>query len=411
MDHNSPLTYRLGCYYESNHLRYMCMRQLNHCTFHTVRKIRKFRGKPMLGNIRICRRRLGPIVNRHFYSQDTPAPTKASFLGLYDQITNEFRGGNLENCVSLSEQAIQVAKESDEVSWKDVAAVQLNLSHILKLLNRLDDSILVAKRALSTLDSHFSSCKPEVCHALDVVAELCAESDDFEEALKLTDRAMELKSRLYGAHCVQLAKSYNIRGAVFHKQNRLQASRSEFVRALGVHIRAHGSTRPFAVPIGITLSNIAGLLRQDPANNKDCMTLYRVVVEAFGHANTNGNDMWMEGNALCDLAETLQASATQSHIEEARECLTRALHIFLSTRGIDHPSTARATFLLQSLSSVVPKLTPVEPDNPSQIIESLITEATSVVPAKSSDIKVSGDVLFLDRRGHVGHGHPHTPLF
>ena len=357
------------------------------------------------------RRGLQPIIRRLFSSQETPGTYKTKFLGLYDRITNEFKEGNLDNCVSLSEEAIQVAKESDEVSWKDVAAVQLNLSHVLKLLNRVDDSLLVAKRALVTLDSHFSSCKPEVCHALDVVAELCAETDDFEEALKLTDRSIELKSRLYGVHSMSLAKSYNIRGAVFLKQDRLQASRSEFVRALGVHIRAHGANRPFAVPVGITLSNIAGLLRQDPCNIKDCMALYRAVVESFGHANATGNDMWMEGNALCDLAETLQTSGTQSDIEEARECLTRALHIFLSTRGMDHPSTARATFLLQKTAGVVPKLNPTETGGPSTIIDSLFAEAASVVPPKSSDIKVSGDVLFLDRRGHVGHGHPHTPLF
>jgi len=336
---------------------------------------------------------------------------KETFVNLYERITNEFKNGNLDNCVSLSEEAIQVGKQSDEVPWKDLAAVQLNLSHILKLLNRHDDATPVAKRALATLDSHFSSCKAEVCHALDVVAELCAESDELEEALKLTDRALELKSRLYGAHCVQLAKSYNIRGAVFLKQDKLEASRSEFLRAFGVHLRAHGSSRPFAVPIGITLSNIAGLLRRDPTNNKDCMSLYRAVVESFSHANTDGNDMWMEGNALCDLAETLLESATQSDVEEARECLTRALHIFLSTRGLDHPSTGRATFLLQKTGQIVPKLIPVDSDKPSDIIETLLQQATSVVPPKSSDIKVSGDVLFLDRRGHVGHGHPHTPLF
>ena len=182
------------------------------------------------------------------------------------------------------------------------------------------------------------------------------------------------------------------------------------MRALGLHIREYGRSRPVPLSIGITLSNLAGSLRRDAARAKECVAIYRVVVESF--ANSSENDTWMEGNALCDLGEALMDSGTQQDVYEARECLTRALHIFLSTRGIDHPSTSRATILLQKTASVVPKLDPVNPEESvADIVDTLIDEAMTVVPPKSTDIRVSGDVLFLDRRGHVGHGHPHKPLF
>jgi tetratricopeptide (TPR) repeat protein len=350
------------------------------------------------------------ILQRGCTSQNTLAPGLPTFMNLYERITHDFKLGNLDSCVSLSEEAIQVAKQAGDVPWKDVAAVQLNLSHILKLLNRVDDATGMAKRALASLDSHFSSCKPEVCHALDVVAELCTESNEFDEALKLTNRAIELKTRLYGAHCVQLAKTYNIRGAVFFKQDQLASSREEFIRALGLHVREFGRNRPLPVPIGITLSNFAGALRRDPLKVKECVAIYRAVVESFSEANSSGSDTWMEGNALCDLGESLVESGSQAELEEARECFTRALHIFLSTRGIDHPSTSRATFLLQKTTSIIPKLDPLN-EVIVDIVDSLIDEAITVVPPKSTDIRVSGDVLFLDRRGHVGHAHPHKPLF
>ena len=369
-----------------------------------------FQREPMLRTLSKHQINAIRILQRGCTTMNSSPTGLSTFMNLYERITNEFKIGNLDGCVSLSEEAIQIAKQEGDVPWKDVAAIQLNLSHILKLLNRIEDATLMAKRALGSLDTHFSSCKPEVCHALDVVAELCAESNEFEEAFRLTDRAIELKTRLHGANCVQLAKTYNIRGAVFLKQEQLQSSREAFMRALGLHIREYGRSRPVPLSIGITLSNLAGSLRRDAARAKECVAIYRVVVESF--ANSSENDTWMEGNALCDLGEALMDSGTQQDVYEARECLTRALHIFLTTRGIDHPSTSRATILLKKTASVVPKLDPVNPEESvADIVDTLIDEAMTVVPPKSTDIRVSGDVLFLDRRGHVGHGHPHKPLF
>ena len=370
----------------------------------------------MIAYVRFAPRRFVWRISRNFSSsQPDSVNANRSFMGLYEQITSEFKEGNLEKCVSLSEEAIQFAKQSEDVNWKDVAAVQLNMSHMLKLLSRSDDAKVVAKRALGTLDAHFSSCKPEVCHALDVVAELCVESGDLTEALSLTDRAIELKTRLFGLHCPQLAKTFNIRGALFLNQDNVAASRTEFLRALGVHVRALGSDRPFPIPIGITLSNIAGLMRRDTQKLEDCVSLYRAVVESFSNANSNGNDMWMEGNALCDLSESFIDVGSDANIQEARECLTRALHIFLTTRGIDHPSTARATVLLQR-TRTAGQNTVIAASNTGEeivknVINDLLEEAKILVPPKSSETRVSGDVLFLDRRGHVGHGHPHSPLF
>jgi hypothetical protein len=188
----------------------------------------------------------------------------------------------------------------------------------------------------------------------------------------------------------------------------LDQSRSDYIRALGINVRAHGRDRPLTQPVAITLSNIAGiLLRQEESERvEECIQLYEEVVKSF---ETTDSQSWMTGNALCDLAECLLRRCRSGDIDEAKSLITRALHIFLITRGSSHPSTDRAAALLQQTGSVSPKDLQTFAD-PCTFVDTLIDEAEKIVP-KKGDIKVSGDILFLDRRGHVGHGHPHSPLF
>jgi tetratricopeptide (TPR) repeat protein len=296
---------------------------------------------------------------------------------------------------------------NSDVFWKDVAAVQLNLSHLLKLQSHFDEALSVAVTALKSLDGNFSSNKAEVCHALDVVAELCTELGKFDEAMSYTDRALEVKSRIYGVSSPQSAKTYNIRGAIFMNTDRLDQSRSDYIRALGIGVRSHGRTPPLPLSVGVTLSNIAGVLvrQEGPQRVEECIALYREVVKSFESAD---NQSWMMGNGLCDLAECLIRRAGSRDIDEAKSLVTQALHIFLITRGASHPSTDRATALLQQASKTPINTTIAEVDT-TNFVNTLLDEAEKIVP-KKGDVKVSGDILFLDRRGHVGYGHPHTPL-
>lgn len=331
-------------------------------------------------------------------------------MALYVNATNEFKAGNLEDCIKLNEKAIILGQSDESVAWKDIAAVQLNLSHIYKLVSEFDSAREVAEKALASLDAHFSSSKAEVCHALDVVAELCCELDDYPAATDYVARCIDIKSRMYGASGLPLAKSYNIRAAIHMRENRLEQARLDFIRALAINVRSHGRSYPLSVPVAITLSNIAGLVPES-ASRAD---IYMRVLEAFEAAP--GTDNWIAGSAMTDLADAL---ISLNRIAEAKQLLTRALHIFLSTRGLDHPSTHRATALLkvasqscntdtadtQSCNTADTQAT----NTASSYTEECIDECEKVLLPKETG-RVTGDVVFMDQRGHVGHGHPHTPL-
>lgn len=354
----------------------------------------RFRHTPFISSRRFAHVRSGETVlpNERFYET-------------YRNSTEAFRSGHLEESVSLNNQALSIAAECSELNWKDVAAVHLNQAHLLKLLGKLDEAKTHAEQALKALDAHFSANKPEVGHALDVLGELCTELGETSAANEYIARTLEVKGRIYGAHGFELAKSYNIRGAINLRENNLKQSRSDFIRALGINVRHLGRAHPLPLPVGITLSNIAGVLRKE-ANDSwlvECISIYRAVVESFEAIDS---DSWMLGSAITDLAECL--IERKSSQQEVKLLLTRSLTIFISSRGIDHPSTMRAAALLKECSDLSSDQNPNSSSTDAEFVNTLLTECESIVPGKEG--RVSGDIIFLDRRGHVGFGHPHTPL-
>ena len=341
------------------------------------------------------------------FSSSSATEGSNGFMDLYSKSTEEFRLGNLDLATEFSRKALAEADETKSVNWRDIAAVQLNLAHMLKLNSQFVDARVFAEKALAGLDARFSSNKLEVCHTLDVLAELCCELGDYPTASEHVIRAIEVKSRIGGTAGASLAKSYNIRGAIMLNEGQLAQARSDFIRALAINVRHHGRDRPLPLSTGITLSNIGGVLRKEGNRVSETVALYREVVESFEGSLSNAESSWMVGSALADLAESLVELGTEPAITEAKDLLTRALHIFLSTRGIGHPSTERAANLLKECGTRPVSDATTEIDL--NFVDTLLNECEKVVPRNEG--RVSGDVIFLDRRGHIGHGHPHTPLF
>lgn len=342
------------------------------------------------------------------WSLPSRSASNAPFFEFYTKAADEFRLGNLDLAADFNRKAIQAADAAkSEVNWRDVAAVRLNLAHILKLQSDFSQALESAESALKDLDAHFSSNKQEVCFALDVMSELCCEIGEVSRGLEYINRAIELKTRIGGVDALGLARSYNIRGALFLTENKIGESRSDFIRGLGINVLHHGKERPLHLSIGITLSNIGGVLRKESGRIIECEALYRDVVSSFENSMNAPGESWMVGQALSDLAEALIEQGTKSSLEEAKSHLARALHIFLSTRGMQHPSTNRATALLRACAQSDPK--DETPSSSPDFVNTLLSESEKVIPRK--ELRISGDILFLDRRGHVGHGHPHTPLF
>jgi tetratricopeptide (TPR) repeat protein len=332
-----------------------------------------------------------------------------SFRQAYDRSTEEFRVGNLDLAVEFSRKALEVAENDKSLIWRDVAAVRLNLAHMLKLQSDFREAVTYAEQSLRDLDAHFSTSKHEVAHALDVVAELYCELGEVKKGRECVERSLEIKQRLHGTDGFPLARSYNIRGALMLAENRIEEARSDFIRALGINVRHHGRERPVSLSVGITLSNLGGVLRTESERRVACVSLYREVVRSFEANLSNPESSWMMGVALTDLAESLLAVGVGSDLEEAKGLLTRAIHICLLTRGSHHPSTNRAASLLQKTAKerveFCERSSEVEA---SDFVDTLLNECEQVIQKQMT--RVSGDVIFLDQRGHVGHGHPHKPL-
>jgi tetratricopeptide (TPR) repeat protein len=348
----------------------------------------------------MLRRQFGLVGKRLFCSRADPIIINK----MYTDITSEFKRGNLESSVYLCMKAIEEASKESKIYWKELAAFQLNLGHIFKLQCKFKDALEISEEGLKTLDSHYSSAKLEVCHALDVVAELACELSEYKRAHEVIDRSIGIKSGMQGPSDISLAKTYNIRGTVNLNEGSSAQARSDFIRALAINVQHFGTNRPLAMPIGITLSNLVNALsREDTFDISQGVALYREVVASFEAVE---QDSWLTGSALTDLADALISSKTGKGIDEAKELLMRALHIFMTTRGLDHPSTDRAASLLKATASASFEVDELIEDI--DFVDTLIKECENVLPKKQT--RVSGDIVFLDKRGHVGHGHPHTPL-
>ena len=340
------------------------------------------------------------LTRRYFSSE--------SFRTLYEKATEAFSKGNLDLAVEFNSKALQQNRSNVlDANWKDVAAVRLNQAHIMKLQADFPSALEHASIGLKALDERFTSNKLEVCHALNLVAELNCELGNFETATKEINRAIDIETSIGGVSSARLAKSYNIRGTILLNQNYISEARSDFIRALAINVHHHGKQRPLPLAVGITLSNIGNVIRKEKSCASNCVAIYREVVSSFDSELSNKENSWMFGSCLADLAQSLIDTKTTNGITEAKNLLARALHIFLSTRGISHPSTEKAASLLKSLSSLT--VSEEEFVDDGNFVDTLLNECEQVLPKRQA--RVSGDILFIDRRGHVGKGHPHTPLF
>jgi len=284
---------------------------------------------------------------------------------------------------------------NDGNMWMKVASARINTAFAYKLLAEFDKALDQANEGLKILDSHFTQCKPEICHALDLTAELHIALGRHSDAQPFVSRSLGLKEAIYPPESPQLINSYNLQGAVNFSAERLADAEASFLKSIKTGVANFGYDRPLNQQLAVSMSNLAGVWRAQE-KWQECVEAYAAVKESF-EVNF-GEDSWMSAQASVDLGLSLIAAGAG---EAAREHLVKGLTILVNTSGPDHPSALAA---VEGLAKC--KETP----GAGNLSSGFLIDFFEKIPKIVRKSGVSGDVIILDRRGHVGGGHPFSAI-
>ncbi|KAF4667289.1 hypothetical protein FOZ61_008440 [Perkinsus olseni] len=328
-----------------------------------------------------------------------------------DEAMQSFGQGSLRECLTSNNKAIELFEEDGNKGLRRqqhqrYAAAYLNNAFVMKQLGAYQEAKEAADKGLAILMKKYTMHKREIAETLDLLGELCQNLELTEEGKSHVSRSIELKTALYGANAIQLAVPMNIRGALQLQQGHLDKARSDFLRALTYTVKYHSAGKPVHPQIAVCLSNLAGVLKKEDKLD-ECRQIYTEVVDSM--SQEFGRTSPVTAQALCDLGATYVGL---KHKKLAQSTLTEALHASTVSRGIEHPLTQRIAEWLQDAAKI---------ENPEDVdgfcgddfVDNLLKDCVHKIAEqdkKSEDAAVRGDIIFLDQRGHVGHGSPLKPL-
>ena len=313
--------------------------------------------------------------------------------------SQHFKDGDIRQCITsnlrIFEDKIPITVLNDGNMWLKVASARINTAFAYKLLGEFDHALDQVKEGIKLLDAHFTQCKPELCHALDLCAELYIAAGKHSEAQEYVSRSLEIKTSIYPQQSPHLVNSYNLQGAIHFAAGRLAEAEAEFMKSISICVNNYGFETPINQQLGVTLSNLAGIWRARD-DWKKCIEAYTAVVTSFeAHF---GESSWMTAQASVDLGLSLvNAGAPRA----AKEHLVRGLGILVTTSGPSHPSAVAAMEALKATQNPAGEDAALECAFLSDLFRQVKIEKKG---------KVSGDLYILDRRGHVGGGHPFSQL-
>ena len=312
-----------------------------------------------------------------------------------------FSEGKLLECIAANEnlfsESISKSSMADDNIWLKIASARVNTSFALKHLSRIEEALAHVREGIKILDSNYSKCKPELCHALDLASELSASTSNLSDAKQLVDRSLSLKRVIYDSNSFHLIHPLNLKGAIYTSEGRLGEAMTVLQEALAIGVRHYGSERPLPQQVAVTLSNIAAVLRAE-SKFAECSAVYEEVAESFKHHF--GADSWYFGQASLDLGNSLKSLGRP---DKAKEAFLHGLPAFLASQG---PQSASAMEIISSLKDIGQD---IHEETSNDFVAELISSALSTYPSKAA-ASIQGEFVILDRRGHIGYDHPHTLL-
>jgi tetratricopeptide (TPR) repeat protein len=317
-----------------------------------------------------------------------------------------FKIGDIEQCININKtlfsSEISCLELEHNRNWMKLASAHINTAFAFKLLGKFESGATEVEAGIQLLESHYSQAKPEISHAYDLATELEISRNNLGRAQALADKALELKTKIYNKLELPLAHSLNLQGAIHLAQGALDAAQVDFKKSLVVNVANFGLARPLHQQTAVTLSNLAGVFRTR-GQHGEAAQIYEVVVTSFtAHL---GEGSWIAAQAAFDLGVSLALIGEKSR---ATEVLVDAVSRFMTARGPEHPATLGVMEFLKNLDKVE---VPEGHDSRVDLVDELLNEAEREVKVLKGSAGVQGDVHVIDRRGHVGHGHPlFTPL-
>jgi tetratricopeptide (TPR) repeat protein len=317
-----------------------------------------------------------------------------------ESASTHFKNGEIQQCITsnldIFENKIPVVVLNDGNMWLKVASARINTAFAYKLLAEFDKALIQVEEGIKLMNAHFTKCKPELCHALDLSAELLIAAGRHNDAQQYVTRSLDLKKNIYPAGSPHFINSLNLQGAIHFSATDLSKAESSFTESMKIGISNFGVDAPIHQQLAVTLSNLAGVWRAQEGRWRECVEAYQAVTESFGAHF--GEASWMTAQASVDLGLSMIHGGAP---KASKEHLVKGLGILMSTSGPSHPSVIAAMDALQNIRDVEGHDAFLEDTFLKSFFESLqVKEVT----------KIGSDFHILDSRGHVGGGHPFSQL-
>jgi tetratricopeptide (TPR) repeat protein len=202
----------------------------------------------------------------------------------------------------------------------------------LKLLDsgKLDEAIRLAERALEIRERLLGTEHPDVAASIDNLAGIYAGRGEYVKASPLFKRALDIREKALGEDHPETAQSLNNLGELYYYLGKYAEAEPLFKRALDVREKAMGKDHPNTA---LSLTNL-GALYFYQGKYEEAEPLYKRALDI--NEKAQGKDHPLTAQSLNNLAVLYR---TQGKYAEAELFYKRALDINEKALGKDHSET------------------------------------------------------------------------
>ncbi len=273
----------------------------------------------------------------------------------------------------LYRRALSIVEASDGLDHANVAYPLLNLAAVLRATNRLGEAEPLIRRVLAIRELSLGPDHPDVATGLNDLAFLLQHTNRLGEAEQLYRRALAIDEASLGPDHPYIATDLNNLAGLLGDTNRLGEAEQLYRRALAIDEASLGPDHP---DVAYRLNNLASLLlatnRSGEAEPLVCRAL-AIFETSLGsdHPDTvtaRGNLAVLYTNRLAEAEPLLRDGPDHPGVArdlnnfavvlkamnrpgEAEPLLRRALAIFETSLGADHPATVTARGNLSAIET------------------------------------------------------------
>jgi len=220
-----------------------------------------------------------------------------------------------------------------QLQFKEVGELLNDMGYYLEKIAQYEQALPLYLRALEILEKVLGKEHPDVATSLNNLAMLYNSQGKYEEALPLYLRALEIWEKVLGKEHPNVATSLNNLALLYDDQGKYEEALPLYLRALEIFEKALGKEHPL---VATSLNNLAELYRNQ-GKYEEALPLHLRALE-----------IWEKvlGKEHPDVATSLNNLAglyySQGKYEEALPLSLRALEIREKVLGKEHPDVAQS---------------------------------------------------------------------